>query len=312
MLAAAVVTAACDTRASSVPRASDEKVAPRPDTARPVATAAAPDSGVRLQAGADSAPATTSAAPAQERRFGPPPREPRLDVMVHVANVGLSGDTIAIGYVIESRPGTPMTISSLALRTPTPAIALEYPKDRHSWDTFERHGDEPMPTWAAMGAGIRAGESSPVLTMRAVGVTGLIGYYAVPDIMERMKRDTVIDDTDTGTDGYEDWGFKGEIVGIVPPPANLGPAGQVARIQGFLARSCGAERWITSDVVCTSLAEQLQRAAQAFAGGNAADARPHLTAFLAELDAQRGAAPSRHVTEAAYALLRPNVAYLLR
>lgn len=310
MLAAAVL-GACDTKAPSIRSASDEQVAPKPDTAPSVASAGAPDSGVTLQASGDSTPVATPAPPAQERRFGAPPREPGLDVVVHVASVALNGDTIAIGYVIESRPGTPMTIGSLALRTPTPAIALEYPKDRHDWETFGRHGDEPMPTWAAMGAGIRAGESSPVLTMRAVGVTGLIGYYAVPDIMERMKRDTIIDDEAPGTDGYEDWGFKGEVVGIVPPPVNLGPGEQIARVQGFLTRSCGAERWITSDVVCTGLAEQLQRAAQAVAAGGAADARPHLAAFVAELDAQHGA-PSKHVTDAAYALLRPNVAYLLR
>ena len=237
-------------------------------------------------------------------------RGPRLDVAVHVARVAISGDTIEIGYVLENRRATPMPIGSLAIVTPATIISLVAPRDRHDWETFRNHGDELMPTWAAMGESIRAGESSPVLTMRAVGLTDLVSYYAVPDIMETMKRDTIISD-EVG-DRYIEWGVKGTTVSVVPPPAGQTPARQVGRITTFLRRSCGADGWITNAGVCNSLSGKLARASEAIAAGNLPAARPHLSAFLAELEAQYGPQPGKHVTATAYALLRPNVAYLLR
>ena len=72
----------------------------------------------------------------------------------------------------------------------------------------------------------------------------------------------------------------------------------------FLDRSCGAEAWITDRGTCDALKGILQ---QATAAGSFDGARPHLARFLTELEGARG-----KMSMTAYALLMPNVAFLLR
>jgi hypothetical protein len=211
--------------------------------------------------------------------------------------------------VVQNRPGSPHEFWVLGISTPARIVSLSAPDDRHEWSTQRVHGAEAMPMWAAMGDNVVAGENSPTLTLRAIGVTDLVEFVAVPDLTQ--VGDSVIDDDEGPVDQFRQYGTSGQVVSVVPPPANQTSAQLVGRIQGFLTRSCGADGWITNRGVCSSLGGKLQRASDAISTGNAAAARPHLTAFLAELEAQHGDQPGKHVTDIAYALLKPNVLYLM-
>ena len=229
-------------------------------------------------------------------------QRPRLDVAVRVESVALSGDTIEIGYVVKNRPASPFRLWIFGLFTSAPVVSVTAPADNRRWKTGRNYAEEAMPHWAAMRP-IAAGDSTLPLRLRAIGVTDLVPFLAVPDFTQ--IRDTVEDDEPH--DQWREAGTVGTVLAVVPPP-NLTPSQQMTRIIGFMTRSCGADTWITNDGICNSLTGKLDRAAVAIGEGNMVRARPHLASFLEELEAQRG----KHVSEVAYALLRPNVAYLMR
>lgn len=232
---------------------------------------------------------------------------PKVDVDVRVASVAIRGDTVDIGYVVQNRPGSPIDLWTLALVTRVPVLRLSATSDGHEWSTLQAHGTEPMPMWVADGDNVRPGETSLPLVMSAVGVTDIVEFIAGPDLTQ--IKDTVEDNEPH--DQLRERGTHGTTVGIVPPPPDLSPSSQMARLTGFLSTSCGAANWITQQGVCNSLRVKLQNAATAIASGDMPAARTQLDAFLHELDAQYGPQPGKHVTATAYALLRPNALFLL-
>jgi hypothetical protein len=69
--------------------------------------------------------------------------------------------------------------------------------------------------------------------------------------------------------------------------------------------------WIDTPGICNSIRVKLAAAARSWARGEAAVARNQLHALLAELEAQHGPEPGKHVNDNAYWLLKTNVEYLL-
>lgn len=75
-------------------------------------------------------------------------------------------------------------------------------------------------------------------------------------------------------------------------------------------RACGFG-WITNRGLCHSLAVKLDHAWQAWRTGNKGAASGHLRSYIAEIDAQHGPQPGKHVGPEAYMLLRTHAVHLL-
>jgi hypothetical protein len=232
----------------------------------------------------------------------------RLEVDVRITSISFGGDTLTLAYEIQNGAGSPFSLGYFALQTPVRVERMESPVDDRRWRTGLLYGDEPMPRWGAMRRPLAPGQAAGPLTIRAVGVTDLVGYLAVPYLAEVL--DSI--ETDEPEDVLRSVSTPGITVSIIPIPDGTTRLSQLARLQGFLTRSCGADNWITQRGVCQSLRGKLDRAQAALAAGDLAGARPHLQSLASELDAQYGEQPGKHVTPIAYALLRPNVNWLLR
>jgi hypothetical protein len=89
------------------------------------------------------------------------------------------------------------------------------------------------------------------------------------------------------------------------------PAAGLRAIRGDLARACGALAWVTSQGICNSLQVKLIQASRSLDRGLRPAAKGQLEAFLAELDAQHGPEPGKHVSDNACWLLMINAECVL-
>lgn len=241
---------------------------------------------------------------------GQTPAAPKVRVAAHVAHFASRGDTLEIGYVVQNLPSSPYELWAFFIDSPVTALALSAPSDRHAWSTHRSRGDEVMAIWMADASNVRPGESTPELRMKAVGVTDLVGYIALHDLTQ--VRDTIDAEDDAPHDMVRERGAHGTTVAIVPAPVASSPGRELRRLRRLVQWACGSAQWIPQRGICNSLQAKLEQAAAALAAGRRSGARPHLAAFLAELDAQHRGERDDHVTTSAYALLRPNVVFLLR
>ena len=230
-----------------------------------------------------------------------------LNVAVRVASFAARGDTITLGYSIQNLASSTLELWTLGLVTPVAVVSMSKPVDNHDWSTLHWHGDERLPMWATDGDNIRPGESSPELRLSAVGLTDLVEYLAVPDLAQ--VADSV--DDDLPHDQMREHATRGMTVSIVPKPVARTPTIQLSKLSGFVDQSCRPAGWITQQGVCDALRTKLADASAALSVADTAGARGALGAFLNELDAQYGTDPDKAVTVPAYALLRPNIIFLL-
>lgn len=107
------------------------------------------------------------------------------------------------------------------------------------------------------------------------------------------------------------WWSTPAVVPLRDPRVFAAPAVALRLLRGDLAEICGTLLWVTQQGVCNSLQVKLIQAARSFDRGHQDVTRGQLEAFLAELDAQHGAQPGKHVSDNAYWLLRVNAEYLL-
>jgi hypothetical protein len=104
------------------------------------------------------------------------------------------------------------------------------------------------------------------------------------------------------------------VAAVVPgraPNGSVNAATLLNEVTSYLRQACGDLAWISNAGVCHSLEVKLDQAARSLDRGRVDAARGQLGAFLQELEAQHGTQPGKHVSDNAYALLRPNAEYLL-
>lgn len=230
-----------------------------------------------------------------------------IRVRVHVTTASITGDTTTLGYTVDNlRTGDEDLVAFLVTAT-APVIRMPTPA-RRRWFTDPRYADRAIALWNVYRSPLlRPGETTPELVLVARGVPDFARYWAEPnpavhpvDIDDDPDRDDTFIFSDTGT-----------TVGLLPIPSAGTPAALATRLRALAARARGPMQWISNAGVCHSLDVKLSHAQQALASGARPVARTELDAFVHELDAQHGGQPGKHVSDEAYALLRPNATYLL-
>lgn len=210
----------------------------------------------------------------------------------------LDGDRVQVTYTVTNLPSSTDRLFQFSVRSPVPVLELRTPEpaDRFAVDT--REDDAPVASWGWLTALPAPGETAAPLTYVAQGLPGIVQfrglrYTDLPEVDESSIADTVVTAPPTFDTPSPDLVF-GQTVGVVPFPADASPGALGRSLQALVDQAC-ALGWIDSHGVCNSLRVK--------ATGGAGP----LGAFLHELEAQRG----KHVSDAAYKLLRPNAEYAL-
>jgi hypothetical protein len=203
----------------------------------------------------------------------------------------MAGNMTRVAYVVANAPRSTDRLFEFAVRSPVPVWRLEVPRPATRYLGVTREGAENVASWGWLDGMPRPGEVSPVLAYEAIGLPGIVSYRALRYFGVRAD-----------APGGEELRFDragreytiGKTVGVVPLPIDLRPVALASRLRRLTDEAC-ALGWIDGVGVCRSLRANARPSARA------------LRAFRRELVEQRGKA----VGEAAFALLEPNVDFLL-
>jgi hypothetical protein len=207
-----------------------------------------------------------------------------------------AGNVTRVSYVVANTARSTDRLFEFAVRSPVPVWRIEVPTPATRYLGATREGSADVASWWWLDGMPGPGESSPVLAYEAIGLPGIVPYRALRYFGVRQPRPGEPDDEPAEL-RFDRSGTEytvGQTVGVVSLPIDLRPLSLANRLGRLVDQAC-ALGWVGDGAVCRSLRANAKPAARA------------LRAFHRELVAQRGKA----VAEAGFALLAPNVEFLL-
>lgn len=228
---------------------------------------------------------------------------------VHVDSIRRRGDTLFVTHTATNAPSSPQPLWGFVLETPVAVAAQRTPASGDWFTNLGVFGGRQSAQWLGLGdAKVAPGHHTPPLSLGAIGIPDIVSYWIIAYTPPPQTDDP---DGEPEVSPMLQRSIRGTTVGVAPLPQNATAASLTVRLRALLGRSCGELHWISQAGVCHSLDVKLIHAAEALDAGQTAAAREQLRAFMNELDAQHGPQPGKHVNDAAYALLEPNVSYIL-
>lgn len=199
-------------------------------------------------------------------------------------------------------------IGSFHLRCPfeDPALSMRHPSSWRAWSdttggrrdcSFAPAGAPLPPGQEVTGLELVSGWLPQISVARVQGLAGVTVLESEedtpPEVVELVNDLMVRPDAGTG---------RGVLTLV---PSWLTAGSWIALILGDLDESCELG-WIDDSGVCGGLRSQLERAR---AAARTETIREHLLSFLAELEAEHGSEPGKHVNDNAYWLLKTNAEF---
>lgn len=221
-------------------------------------------------------------------------QSPGFGVSVVPTITARRGDTVTVSYAVRVEGNARDSLATFMVDAPG-LVTVDLPGPRDAWWIGSRYHERSVATWAKLGGLPRAGSVLPPLKYTAVGLPGVVQYWAEVD----LPLDSVITEEPPDTTNAPDTtvhikGVHGWTLGVVALPADRSDKAMVARLSTLIDRLCDLG-WIDHRPVCDDFHPRA-RAQKAI-----------LLAFIVELNAQRG----KHCNDAAYWILAENVRYLL-
>jgi hypothetical protein len=249
----------------------------------------------------------------------------RVQVDLAVGVSPSSGDTARLAYTYSvfnrHAPGADQSVAVVDI--PCPADDPTLTVEARIWNaSVESEGDglavcefvfsdEPLGPGARL-AGLTV-ESTRLPGLGEVRVVGVGARVVLPSAVEDTPPEVLdLIDRVQGFDFRTGGGLRATAVVPNRHRAVFTDLGNALRaVRGDLAKICGALGWIANQGICGSLQVKLIQASRSVDRGQRDAARRQIEAFLAELDAQHGPEPGKHVSDNAYWLLKVNVEFVL-
>jgi hypothetical protein len=232
-----------------------------------------------------------------------------LHVRVHVSAVTRSGDTSRVTFVIENltSPNSGEDLWQFLIDAPSRLVRVDA-GSAGQWATRQVHRGKSTAQWTLEADTlVHPGQSTPPLSFSALGLPGLVTYWAIPDLETHPPVDDERNEKLEPLKGYAD---SGVTVGVVPVASSSTAADLLARLRGLQDYACGTAGWISSGTICGTLRDKLDGVGSALSAGDLSTAASTMQAFVQQLDAQHGSVPGKQVSDEAYSLLRENAVYL--
>jgi FIMAH domain-containing protein len=234
-----------------------------------------------------------------------------LAVEVGFRRIVMRADTVRIEYLVRNAEESREELFEFTVEAPSKVVRIDLPVPEENWDTSTVYKTLSVASWGLLGEQLHAGATTPRLAFEAVGLPGLVTYWAggwFP--VEPLETEYEPPPPMSPREAIAATAVQGRTIGVDPLPADRRPAALLERLGGLLDDTCGDLGWITSPSVCSSLKEKLQQAGRSLGKGDNTGARGRMESFLAELAAQHNAGETLPVKDAAFWLLTVNAEYL--
>jgi hypothetical protein len=213
----------------------------------------------------------------------------KLSIRVEPASLETRGDTVRVSYRVTNATTSTSELFMFTVDAPSPALRVEKPSTapKGNFDVGTNFG-RSVASWGFLKS-LVPGATSPPLAFSAVGLPGIVKYWATPFVAPGVDETPdvpvppgmPVGPGNTAAD-------SGATVGIVPFPADRSRAALLVRLARLTTQAC-ALGWIDNAGVCNSLLVKIR-------DGND-------RAVVNELQPRR----DKHVNASAYFLLMGNV-----
>src|SRR6267378_4344318 len=170
-------------------------------------------------------------------------------VDVHIASITRSSDTTGVSYLVTSLAGSTEKLGRFAVDVPGGVLRITTPGPAKRWDT-EKSGFNGRPLAEWVGGMIPAGSSTPELHFDAVGLPGIVTYWAGGVFVFPSREET--DNSSPDPDPLATEMINGKTVGVEPWPSDRTANGLIARLRRLTQRTCAAPlNWVNSVSLCS-------------------------------------------------------------
>jgi hypothetical protein len=235
-----------------------------------------------------------------------------LSVDVHVSRVSMRADTVRVEYRVRNAADSREDLWEFTVEAPSRVIHIERPRPDTNWDASTTYKTLSVASWASLGTHVSPGAMTPPLVFEAVGLPGLVTYWAMGWFpVPEYDAEQILPPPMSPREAIARSNIEGRTVGIDSFPADRTPQALVGRLQSLLDTSCGELGWIQSAPLCNLLRTKLEQARQSVARRKTSSARAQLQDFLKELTSRRDESAVRPMPDASLWLLKVNAEYVL-
>jgi hypothetical protein len=234
-----------------------------------------------------------------------------LSVTVQVVGIAMHGDTTTISFFVANAPSSSEELFDFSVDAPSPVTSINLPSPSERWKNSTRVKGLTVASWTMLGTHLPHGSQTPELRYSAIGLPGVVGYWAqgrfpVPEYHPVTLSDTV----PTPREAIAANRISGVSVGVEPFPSDRSAAALSLRLRGLTGQACDSLHWIGETEVCSDLTAVLDSATQALGQSDTATARSNLLNFLVVVAAHHDTGGS--LNDNAFWLLSANADFIVQ
>jgi hypothetical protein len=227
-----------------------------------------------------------------------------VQVAVQVTAANTTADTTGVSYAVTNLPTSTAPLWLYFVDAPGGVLRIARYTGPLRWTTGTSFGSRARAGWMLLHDYLAAGATTPDLHFDAIGVPGILTYWAGGYFPVPVGGDEVETDSTTIPDPFVVSMITGKTVGVEPWPSDRSAQALLARLRGLTQSSCSAPlNWITDPSLCGQLLADIDQAEVYRSNGQAPQAANSLVHYEGLISAGMTGGT---VTSAAYWLLRAN------
>jgi len=235
-----------------------------------------------------------------------------VTVRVNPTAVVIRGDTVGMTAIVSNSSSSTESLLTFVVDAPGGVTFIRTPEPAVSWDAGTRASGRPAAVWSS-GELVSPGASTPELYFEAVGLPGILTYWAGGDYPYPSYDDGEAVDTGTFANPLETAMISGKTVGVEAWPNPRTAQALLSRLRSLTQSACSRPLfWIANGTLCAQLVRDLDHAEAHRLNGEMSDARNSLARFVTSLSGSSPDSFAPGVTSSGYWLLRPNADIVTR
>jgi hypothetical protein len=227
-----------------------------------------------------------------------------VQVTVSLASISTNADTTGVSFTVSNLATSTEPLWLFFIDAPSGVLRITPSTGAIRWRSGTNFGGASRAGWTFLRGFVTAGSTTPQMRFDAVGLPGILAYWAGGYFPLQEGDDDLASDSTEISDPFVTEMVNGKAVGIEPWPANRSAQALLARLRSLTQTTCAASlAWITDGSLCAQLTASLDQAETYRAAGQKSHAGTTLSQYKSLLSSALAAGTANSL---AYWLLKAN------
>ena len=202
-----------------------------------------------------------------------------VSVDIGVTSLTVTADSTRVSYAVTNLANSTEPLWAYYVDAAAGVLRMATAPAPARWLTDTNFGGRPMAGWMFLDD-ISPSSTTPTLQFDAVGLPGIVTYWAGGYFPLPEGDDALVTDSTVLPDKFATSTITGQTVGVEQWPTDRSAQALLARLRTLTQRSCAAPtHWITDSSLCSQLLADLDQAESNRANGQSAAARDTLVHY---------------------------------